>query len=218
MPLTEERPGLFRGRDWVGRGWFVVDPTRDLEPLVAAWRENFAARNQPLAKRAARWAIGVASYLGLLAVLGLGNWAARDTPLLYPGIAVSTLIGLAGLLGAAVLADAIVPSPPFRRPRLPGVVPVDVRVAEWATDATSVGDIWDLSVAIDRFQQVLSAEAAWTTGWDWEDGDRPDELVEEVITPVLKTQKSREAQRLVRVAERVGFKLPPNLQGELPAG
>jgi hypothetical protein len=218
MPLTDERPGLFRGRGWVGRGWFVVDPTRDLEPLVVAWRDNFAARNQPVAKRAARWAVGVASYLGLLAVLGLGLWAARDTPLFYPGIAVSALIGLAGLLGAVILADAVVPSPPFRRPTVPGVVSVDVRVARWASGTTSIEDIWDLSVAMDRFQQVLTAQVAWTTGWDWEDGDRPDELVDDVITPVLKIQKSQEAQRLVQVAERVGFKLPSNLQRELPAG
>jgi hypothetical protein len=219
MALTEERPGLFRGRGWVGRGWFVVDPTRDLEPLVAEWRENFAARNEPGAKRAARWAVGVASYLGLLAILGLGIWAARDTPVLfYPGIAISSLIGLAGLLGAVLVAEAIVPSPPFRRPSVPGVVAVDAGVARWATDATTIGDIWEMSVAMYRFQQVLTAEVAWTTGWDWEDGDRPDELVEEVITPVLNIQKSQEAERLVRAAERVGFNLPPHLQRELPAG
>jgi hypothetical protein len=219
MPLTAERPGLFRGRGWVGRGWFVVDPARDLEPLVAEWRENFAARNEPLEKRAARWAVGVASYLGLLGILAVGIWAARNTPFLfYPGIVISTLIGLAGLLGAAILADAIVPSPPFRRPRVPGVVRVDERVARWATGTTSIEDIWDVSVAMDRFQQVLTAEVAWTTGWDWEDGDRPDELVEDVISPVLIVQKTQEAQRLVRVAERVGFQLPPHLQREVTDG
>lgn len=209
---------MFRGRGWVGKGWFVVNPTRDLESLVAEWRENFASRNEPGAKRAARWAVGAASYLALLALLGLGLWAARDAPVLfYPGIVFSTLIGLGGLLGAVVLADVVVPSPPFRRPRVPGVVPVDTRVARWATDATPIDDIWDLSVAVDRFEQVLAAEVSWTTGWDVELGERPEEIIEEVVTPVLAIQKAQEAQRLARVAERTGFQLPARLQRELPS-
>jgi uncharacterized integral membrane protein len=102
MPLTEERPGLFRGRDSSGRGWFVVDPARDPEPLAAKWRENFASRNEPAVKRAARWAVGVVSYLVLLVLLGFVVAAVQKVPLLYyPGLVVAAAIGLAGLVGAA---------------------------------------------------------------------------------------------------------------------
>jgi hypothetical protein len=217
MPLTKERPGLFHGRGPSGLGWFIVDPTLDQGALVAAWREDFESHNEPGVKRAARWAVGIVSYLVLLVLLALGLAAVREISwLYYPAHVLVGVIGLAGLIGAVVVAVSVVPSPPIRRPRVPGVVQVDPRVARWATDATPLDDIWDLSLAVDRFDQVLSAELSWTTGWDWDNGDRPYELVEDVITPVLSTQKSLEGHRLVRVAERVGFDLPPVLRREVP--
>lgn len=184
------------------------------------WRENFEAHNEPGLKRAARWVVGIVSYLGLLVLLALGLAAVREVSwLYYPAHVLVGVIGLAGLIGAVAVAVSVVPSPPIRRPRVPGVIQVDPRVARWATDATSLDDIWDLSFAVDRFDQVLSAELSWTTGWDWDIGERPHELVEDVITPVLRAQKSDEARRLVQVAERVGFELPPELQREVrPAG
>jgi hypothetical protein len=63
---------------------------------------------------------------------------------------------------------------------------------------------------------VLTAERSWTTWWDWEDGERPEELIEDVIARALSRQKSQEALQLVRVAERTGFELPTALKRELP--
>jgi hypothetical protein len=216
MPLSEPRPGLFHGRGIYGPGWFVVNPTRDPEPLVEAWREHASTRNEPVVRRAARWAVGLGSYVVLLVLLAALLAAAPEGSwFYYPAHLLVGLIGVAGLIGAVIVAHIVVPPPPAARPRVRGVIPVDPRVARWATNATTHEDIWDLSLAVDRFDQVLSAESSWTTGWEWEIGERPDELVEDVISPVLRTQKAQEADRLVRVAERVGFELPPDLRREV---
>jgi hypothetical protein len=218
VPLTEERERLFRGRGPGGRGWFVVDPAHEPSALIAEWRRNFSTHNEPAARRLARWVVGIVTYLAIWALLGLGLWAVHEVALLfYPGLVVAAVLGLVGLLAAVILADHVVPTTQHGRPRVSGIVAVDPRVVRWATNATPIDDVWDLALALDRVEQVLSAEQSWAGGWDWDHGMRPDELIEDVISPVLEAQKSRESQQLLRVAHRVGFKLPQRLQRELRA-
>ena len=215
MPLTRERESVFQGRAWRGsKQWHVIDPVREPEVALAEWRSNFAARNEAWWKTAIRWVVGVVVFL--LIGLGLGSAAAAIAAWFPFAATIASVVAVLGSLigiGLAVSAGAyIIRVPPPRRDRVVGVVPIHRSVADWATDATPVEQLWAVAMQVDRLVQAVVARESWHDSWDNEYEERPAELIEDVIEPVLKEQYDAEFRRLEEVAGRNGFDIPDYLR------
>jgi hypothetical protein len=209
MPITSERPGVFRGQRSNHWTWYIVDPSLDVLGVTEEWRRNFAGTNQPRWKRLTKtvlfFAIWILVFVGSL-VLG------QFTP-------VNLLIGAVGFISGLALASLVAiklfPYGVPRSARVPGVVAIPAEVQDWAVDTVAAADIWELSVAVDRLRQVASSAWYWSEGGDDVPDPYPEEIVEDVVMPALLKQWKLELKRLDELATPVGFPVPDGLR-EVP--
>jgi hypothetical protein len=213
MPLNRGNPHVFRARHQGAFKWFVVDPSADAPALIAEWKSRFAEDNLPTPVRIGRAALGWATFavvfgavVAALVAWSPGGWF---TP-------VAVVLGFLGFI-AAVMAAIGAFSVTFRsrshHPNRPlrGVVIIDPSVVRWASDETPIGDLWELAVAVDRVIQVNTALWSWHSGWDAEQGDRPDEIIDDVVGPALRAQEVEIDARLASVSSQLGFEVPRDL-------
>jgi hypothetical protein len=203
MPITSERPGVFRGTKDGRTDWYVTDPARAAE-LEAEWKANWDGTNRTKFQWVVKWLVFVAVFVAL--VSGTILLAVSFAPGLVVLGGILAVIG--GLVLGGVLAAKSFPRRDGGRSRIPGVVAIPAEVRGWADDRIPAEDLWELSVAVERVGQVRSA------AWHWRDADPENphdfaaELIEDVVYPALLAQWSMELARLDAVAARLEFTPP----------
>lgn len=207
MPLTTERPGLFRGRAGSRRAqWFVIDPEREADPLREEWAREFALGREPWWKVAIRWVAAVSVFVVVIGIASIAATLVTDlgSPFRYPGMSLGIVGGILALVLAPIVWGTVFRARPVVRSRIPGVVAVEPWVAESSPDGIPDADLWELARQADRTRQARAAREHWDGGWDEELGPRPSELIADTIGPVLDEALAREEAALAEVAARVG--------------
>lgn len=216
MPMTTERPGVFRGSEYNRTAWYVVSPDADADAsseVQARLTERSAPTNRPRWQRATStvlgWSAGLLAFVAAGVLIGLIP-GRHGWDLLGAFLLLLALIG-AGIAGVWV-GSVIFPS---RQPvggHVSGVVEVHSSIAEWADDSLDRADLWELAVAVSRVEQV--ARRFW---WATEEVyEASPEVVEDRVTPVLDAQFEEEAVRLIRVADRLRFTVPDEVWDREP--
>jgi hypothetical protein len=210
MPITSERPGVFRGTKDGRTDWYVTDPARAAE-LEAEWKANWDGTNRTKFQWVVKWLVFVAVFVALVSgtILLAVSFA--------PGLVV--LGGILAVIGGLVLGGVLAAKSFPRRfggsIRIHGVVAIPAEVRNWADDTVSVTDLWELSVTVDRLLQVASSAWHWSEADDGAPDPYPEEIVEDVVMPALLKQWKLELKRLDELATPVGFPVPDGLR-EVP--
>jgi hypothetical protein len=216
MPLKKERPGLFRGRANNFVAWYVVSPDA-ADPNVAAqqWREAFAASNSATGRRIVGIVLG---WIGFLAIFGgavallwsMGQQGWYGWPI-YGG-----LVWLVGLAAGAMLGgwvhELIAPTEYAMTRMTKDVMPLDEAVVEWADDQVPVPDLWQLNYSLHAVQQFGSADFSYTEGPEGE----PQELVGQLVNPLLAEHAAHHRARLKEIAGRLGYPLEDSTESDRP--
>lgn len=213
MPLTTERPRVFRGTRHNRTAWYVVSPDAD-SAAASEWRANFAPTNRVRWQRITRAALGWLTFLiafgAAIFIIALGFFQEGGSQV------VGTLLTLLALFPAAGLgmwiATIVFPDGEPLAPRVPGVAEVHTSVVDWADDSIDARDLWELAVAVARVEQVAQ-RFWWATG---EGIEASPDFVEDRVTPVLDAQWEEEASQLIRVADRLRFSVPDEVWDREP--
>jgi len=196
-----------------------VDPNQS-DPLEVQerWTETFADTNRSLVRRIVAAVVGWVVFLGIQVIMiavvaGLSDWS----PLWFFGVGLLGLISLVGgAAGGLMLAEKLEPHSQLLVSRFRAVAAVPDSVREWATDLTPPSDVWELSVALHRVREVLTAFEYWGVHYD-DEWPRPEWAIDTFVGPVLEAQFHVQSQQLTDVAGRLGFSVPEGTL-ELPTG
>ena len=144
MPLTEQ-PGLFIGRRWNSKDWYVLDPAADAVATQRAWEARYARTNRPIVVRVPMTILSIVLFLAL----ATGATFAASWMSAYGTAAVlvsAVIVGLGFLIGAILAGGLYSLVLPRRKPsgdRLDEVVAVRPAVSKWAgAGDLSVSDVW----------------------------------------------------------------------------
>jgi len=216
MPLTTERPGLFRGIRNNRAAWYVISPDAEGD-VVGEWRANYAPTNRPRWQRVTRGSLGWLTFVavGVLAIAFLTKLPAGE----WIWTALMILLGFFAVLVATAagvwVGSAVFPDRPARSSRFRGAVEVDPAIATWARDDVAATDLWDLSLAVSRVRQVSS--------WFWSHdpdsvppGPPSQEVVEYRALAAMNEQWEEEAAHLITLADRLRFTVPDDVWDREP--
>ncbi len=222
MPISEPRPGVFRGRADNKWAWYVVDPRAEggVDLVATQWQALFDKSNSSQAKRVLERLFGWLVFLGVLAVtLVLASLASQALGG-GGGTAAAAIIGIVGLVGALIAAvlsrEKLFPSTLAATLQDNRVLPLDAEVVEWASPLTAHEELWQLQSAIMWADQARNAWEYWDVYFDDDSfGDKPTQIIQHVVGPALEAELATRVATLSATAGRVNFTLPARMTGLL---
>ena len=218
MPLTDPRPGLFRGRAYEQWAWYVVNPTIGGDPrdVERAWQEKFAATNPaPLRVFGRR----VLPWIALAVVLVATTYViVRVTPFLsgpwlYVVCAALAILGIVGAILTAASLHIWIAGPMTSVNSMWGeVLELDPEVVDWVEESSTVAEVWRLQRAVFELRQVHDAAEIWGVDFHDELVPTPSWAIEDVISPVLEQQLIEKSSLVEEAARSVGFAVPESIR------
>jgi hypothetical protein len=206
MPLSLDRPGVFKGRMFERWVWHVIDPAYSTYAgeVQAEWERRHESTNLTGRRRVLLWVAWPASILVAQVVcrqyLGIELW---------PSIALSLAFGIAVSFVASRFIYGQTKVQDYEELQMASVVPIDRHIVAWANDETTWPALWKLSLELVRLHDIEDElrRVAWQIDTEHHSSADVKRLRKE-LNDQLEAARDAQLEQFDETAKWAGFSFP----------